>query len=264
MTGKIRNLCKVEFVRLSARRQHDVLADIAESFLESGSYSDFLGKYHKYHSWVELDKYEPAYWLSNEEALQEYILFHRALGKSSQSYRTDAALKRKLTWEPTHQVEVAIDQIRSPYNVGSILRLMDNFGFKGLVHSTSWLRPDHPQLCKAARGTESWIPVTYCPDLVQYLRKSRVRLIGLENDQRAIPLHDWEPTKQCIVVLGNEEYGIARVIRELCDQLVTIPLIGFKKSLNVHHAFAIFAHYYDHWFRSEQVTGHDSENKHSR
>lgn len=234
-------IAKNKFQKLSARRQHDILGDLAERARKDINYGNFLTRYAELHSWSSLDRYEPPYWLTNSEALHEFIIFHRQLGTLASTHRKVNHLSKPLSWLPVFDIEIVIDQIRSPYNVGSILRIIDNFGFKGLVHGTKWLKLDHPQLEKAARGTQQWIPVTYQADLVNYLREHDGPIIGLENDPVATPITEWHPIEEGIIVLGNEEYGIAKIIREICDQLVVIPLHGYKKSLNVHHALAIIA-----------------------
>ena len=223
---------------LSPVRQHELLASLAWEAGKKQTFSDFTGRYEELQSWSGLDRYRPSDWLSEEEALQEFFLFHNNFCKIPLTPHINDLV---LSWQSMFDVTVLLDQIRSPFNAGSVIRIIDNFGFKGLVHNSPWLRMEHPQLCKAARGCEKWIPVNFEPDLPAWLKNQRMPAIGVENDPVAIPLKDWEPLSRCVLIAGNEEYGIASGLRQCCDQIVQIPMFGFKKSMNLHHALAIVA-----------------------
>ena len=227
---------KRKYSSMSSRRQHQLLASLVKNAIKTGDVEHFRKRYQELHSWSELDRYIPPPWLSKEELLEEYFVFHSNFSSVSEEL---AAADSSISWNPEFPVEVVLDQVRSPYNVGSVLRLIDNFTCMGVVHSTSWLRLDHPQLRKSARGCEKWIPVRYEPDLVPYLKNAPVPVIAIEDDKKGVPINQWAPPRECILVLGNETYGIASAIRKCCDKSVFIPMFGFKKSMNLHHALAI-------------------------
>jgi tRNA G18 (ribose-2'-O)-methylase SpoU len=196
-------------------------------------------------SWVKLDKYIPPHWLSEEEAIHEYFLFHNGFSRNPIGYHSEDIPNNKesqLSWQPRFDITIVLDQVRSPYNAGAVLRLIDNFGFRRMVHSSPWLRLDHPQLHKAARGSEKWIPVEYRKDLVEWFKTLTLPIIGLERVESSISIEEWQPVRSCVLVLGNEEYGIAEGLRKYCDTLIEIPMYGFKQSMNLHHALAITAH----------------------
>lgn len=238
MEKSVKTIGKRKFSGLSSRRQHELLASLAKEALSGGDSDFFFKRYEELQSWAELDRYAPPPWLSREEALEEYFAFH---SNFTSAPCDSSAPDTNLSWQPRIGVEVVLDRVRSPYNVGSVLRVLDNFGCKGMVHSSPWLRLDHPQLCKAARGCERWIPVRFEPDLPFYLTRASVPIIGIENDVGAVSVNRWEVPTDCILVVGNEAFGIASAIRRCCDQTVYIPMLGFKKSMNVHHALAIVA-----------------------
>ncbi|MFC1851600.1 TrmH family RNA methyltransferase [candidate division CSSED10-310 bacterium] len=171
--------------------------------------------------------------------MEEYLFFHTRFSAAPAFIFEREQKFTYLSWQPKYSFEIVVDQIRTPFNVGSILRLIDNFGLKRLVHSTSWLQLNHPQLRKAARGCEHWIPVVYESDLPAYLAQTTLPIIGLENDEETVSINDWEVPAACVLVLGNDSYGITSAIRLHCDQTVSIPMSGFKRSMNVHHALAI-------------------------
>ncbi|MBT4364714.1 MAG: hypothetical protein HOD17_09535 [Desulfobacteraceae bacterium] len=239
MGKSARIIGKRKFCGLSSRKQHQLLSSLANEVLSGWKYNDFLLRYEELHSWINLDRYSPPPWLNEHESIMEYFIFHEFRGGLLE--QNEKVSGKTISWEPVYNVNIVLDQIRSPFNVGSILRIIDNFGFNSLTHGTSWLRIDHPQLCKAARGCEKWIPVNYEENLISYLEKSEVPVIGIENDDDSVSIDNWHPPENCFIVLGNESYGISSEIRNLCMEKVKIPMFGFKGSMNVHHALVCAA-----------------------
>lgn len=230
------------FAQLDPRRQHQFLAGLARSALLGYRQHEFRVRYQELIAVAQIDHYTPPNWLILPEALEEWLHFHSLLAAHPVEIPITDQLPAGISWQSHFNFTVVLDQVRSPYNVGSILRLIDNFGFNGLVHSSSWMSLNHPQLRRAARGCESWIPTRYEPDLVRFLQVADLPIVGLEIDNQAIPLSLWNPPPAGLIVVGNESYGISNAIRELCQTMVAIPLHGFKRSLNVHHALAIVAY----------------------
>ncbi len=235
-----------KFQKLSSKKQHEIIAAMAYHFIEKNTFDDFNKRYDMLHQWAELDRYEPPLWLTPKEALLEFYRFHNSfcpdpLKPSKPEIEIEAG--NGLIWKASFDVFVMLDQIRSPYNAGSVLRIIDNFGFKGLIHSSPTLSFNHPQLKKAARGCERWIPVAYEPDPITFLKNGARPVIGIEKTDNATIVADWQPPEACILVAGNEEYGISESILACCTELVQIPMFGFKKSMNVHHALSVVSQY---------------------
>ncbi len=239
MEKSVNTISKRKFIKLSYRRQHELLSGLARSALSDLDFDCFLERYNELQSWAQLDRYTPPVWLSKKEALDEYLNFHLNF-TSLQTNQEETG--NALSWQPKFEIEVVLDQVRSPYNVGSILRIIDNFGLKGMLHSSSWISLSHPQLIKAARGCEKWIPVRLEKDLISYLKNSSLPVIGIENNDQAEDLNNWSPPEKCIIILGNESYGIASALQKTCCKTIQIPMYGFKKSMNVTHALAVIAH----------------------
>ncbi len=237
---------KRKFLKLSSQKQHQILASLAYlALLEKKNHRDFQHHYEKLQSWGQLDKYSPPAWLSEKEALHEYISFHNSFCTKPVKPETNEfseELPTTLSWNATFDIEIVIDQVRSPYNTGSIIRAIDNFGFKRLIHSTSWLNINNSKLCKAARGCQKWIPIEFKTDLIDYLENATVPIIGIENSPNSISVMEWSPPSKCILIVGNETYGIAQTILQRCHETVNIPMFGYKNSMNVHHALSIVAH----------------------
>lgn len=227
-----------KFSKLSPAGQHHLLAQIAQLALRDGiPLASFQARYGHLHALNSLDRYSPPHWLSEREALEEYACFHQERALKPPNLDDAPAL----SWNPRFKVSVALDQVRSPYNIGSILRLIDNFGMQGLIHATSWLDPRHPRLVHAARGAERWIPIKLVEDLPRWLQDSARPIVAIEEGQNAQDLADWDPPSNAILVLGNETYGLSQAIRACAQQMVRIPNYGYKNSMNVSHAFAVVA-----------------------
>ncbi len=251
------NVSRSKFTKLPAAAQHKLLARLAGVTLETAGQGtahigdDFRRRYAELQSWAQLDCYTPPAWLSLTEALDEYQNFHLLFGSPADCEGPLETGEAGISWEPRFPVTVALDQVRSPYNVGSVLRLVDNLGLAGIVHASPWLRMDHPRLRRSARGCEQWIPASCEEELPDYLKKAECSVVGVELRDGGTPLSDWQPPSSAILVLGNETYGLAEAVRDCCDQMVYVPMQGYKRSMNVHHALALVA-----W---QLVTGSDAE-----
>ena len=231
---------KHKFIKLSSSRQHEYLAFLALDTLRTRNFKGFFKRYREMQSWVDLDQYSPPAYLTEEEAVNEYLLFHRDFSSNPAIFEENPNYQPgPISWEARFDITVVLDQVRSPYNTGSVLRLIDNFGFGKLVHNAEWLRLDHPQLCKAARGAQKWIPVKYKPDLSDWINNLKIPVFGIEKAENAVSIDEWQPEIPCVLIIGNEAYGITTRLREQCTSLVKIPMFGFKQSMNLHHALAI-------------------------
>ncbi|GAP21021.1 TrmH family RNA methyltransferase [Leptolinea tardivitalis] len=165
---------------------------------------------------------------------------------------------QKGRWESSNSVEaykndgsrlsVILDNLRSAYNVGSILRSSDGAGVQHAYLCGITPTPLHPRLSKTALSAEihtSWSQHLNCVELVRDLRNRGELVVGLETSPSAINLLDsiepWEGSLNLIV--GNEVYGIDPAVMELCDRLYYLPMVGIKKSLNVSVSFGIAAYF---------------------
>lgn len=148
---------------------------------------------------------------------------------------------------------VLLDNIRSAWNVGSILRSADGFGFRHAYLCGITPTADNEAVTKTSLGAEDFVPWSYHKDavsLVKGLKADSWKVYGLEEDVRAIPLesddlpskmHERAPAFQ-ILIVGNEVTGVDPELLDLCDQIFYIPMRGEKKSFNVAIAFGIAAY----------------------
>ncbi len=146
------------------------------------------------------------------------------------------------------RVAVLLDNIRSAWNVGSILRSADGFGYTHAYICGITPTPDHEAVIKTSLGAQDSVPWSYHKDAVDLVKGLKVegwKVYGLEEDARAVELGYTEnvayESKGELLIVGNEVTGIDPELLDLCDQIFYIPMRGEKKSFNVAIAFGIAA-----------------------
>jgi len=147
-------------------------------------------------------------------------------------------------WKGIIPYQVALDNFRSAFNVGSIFRLIDGVGFESILMSSKTPGPENRQVEKTSMGSTGWIPHRKTEELSADLIKMKekgYRIIGLETVAGCASYEAYKWPLRGVVVLGNEEYGISESVLQACDDFVHIPMTGFKNSINVANAFAVIA-----------------------
>lgn len=137
------------------------------------------------------------------------------------------------------QLNLVLDGVRDPGNLGTIIRLCDWFGITQIVCSTDTVDCYNPKTVQASMGSLSRINIVYT-DLEEYLTTSNLPVYGTFMDgdsiyKRVLP-HKGN------IIMGNEANGISEEIKNLVDYKLSIPQFGKDKqteSLNVAMATAI-------------------------
>jgi 23S rRNA (guanosine2251-2'-O)-methyltransferase len=146
-------------------------------------------------------------------------------------------------------VEVMLDNIRSAWNVGSIFRTADGCGIKRLYLCGITPTPENSKVRRTSLGAEQAIKWTRLKNgviLAQELKTHGYALWAMEDLPGAIPLYQNKIDNQSspiVIILGNEVAGIDPGIIEICDKVISIPMLGKKRSYNVAVAFGIAAGY---------------------
>lgn len=149
-------------------------------------------------------------------------------------------------------VAVLLDNVRSAWNVGSIFRSADGFGFTHAYLCGITPTPDNEAVIKTSLGAEDSVTWSYHKDavkLIHGLKKEGWAVYGLEDDERAVSIRNQrldsvqtpEATKSVLIV-GNEVTGVDPELLDLSDAIYYIPMRGEKKSFNVAMAFSIAAY----------------------
>jgi TrmH family RNA methyltransferase len=134
---------------------------------------------------------------------------------------------------------VALDDMRDPGNLGTIIRLCDWYGVKHLICSTNTVDCYNSKVVQATMGSLARITISYL-DLENFLKSNSTKVFGTFMNGENI--YTSQLPNEGIIVLGNEANGISDVIKVLVDKQITIPQFGnIKKteSLNAANATAI-------------------------
>jgi len=134
---------------------------------------------------------------------------------------------------------IALDAIRDPGNLGTIIRLCDWYGIKDLVCSMSTVDCFNPKVVQATMGSLTRINISYL-DIENYISDTDAIVFGTFMDGENI--YSTKLPESGVVVLGNEANGISDKINSQIDIKLTIPQFGNDKStesLNVANATAI-------------------------
>lgn len=140
-------------------------------------------------------------------------------------------LKRK-----RNPVYIILDNLRSAYNVGAIFRTCDAFLVEKLFLCGITAHPPSKKLKKTAMSSELYVPWEYVRetvDAVRLLQKQGIKVYSCERTEESKSIKDIEFSYPCGLVFGNEAEGIREKVLETSDEIVEIPMMGFKNSLNV-------------------------------
>lgn len=132
----------------------------------------------------------------------------------------------------TLPITVYLEDIRSPFNVGSIVRTSAAFGIERVVLSPDCAPLEHPRALRSAMGAERMIRVERAE--LAPIAISAAHLFALEQGGTPLPAFRFPPSG--VVILGSEELGVSPHALRTADERdgrVTIPLGGPKVSLNV-------------------------------
>ena len=136
---------------------------------------------------------------------------------------------------------VVLDGIEDPHNVGAILRTVDAAGGDGVIRQSRHAAPLDGAAAKASAGAVSHVKIAEVVNIaraLEELKDAGVWTVGLAGD--APKRYDEVDLKlPTALVLGHEGDGLRRLVRERCDWLVSIPLLGQVQSLNVSVAAGI-------------------------
>jgi TrmH family RNA methyltransferase len=134
---------------------------------------------------------------------------------------------------------VALDDVRDPGNLGTIIRLCDWFGIKTLFCSEESVDVYNPKVVQATMGSISRVNVIY-GNLEKFLSETKLPVFGTFMDGKNI--YKEQLPSEGIIVMGNEANGISKAIENLVSQRIAIPRFGelqATESLNVATATAI-------------------------
>ncbi len=136
---------------------------------------------------------------------------------------------------------VVLDGIEDPHNVGAILRTCDAAGVTGVIRQARHAAALDGVVGKASAGALASARIATVVNIartVAELKSANVWTVGLAGDANE-PYTDVDWTLPSALVLGAEGTGLRRLVRETCDRVVNIPMLGTVDSLNVSVAAGV-------------------------
>ncbi len=143
-------------------------------------------------------------------------------------------------------VVVAVDRPASPGNLGTLMRSCDAFGATGVIVTGHGVDVYDPATIRASVGSFFAVPCIALPshrELAAWAEDVRrsypaLRVVGTdEGGTRRVREYVWP--SEAVIVVGNETSGLSHAYRELCDDIVSIPMTGTASSLNAAVATSI-------------------------
>ncbi|PYS70772.1 MAG: 23S rRNA (guanosine(2251)-2'-O)-methyltransferase RlmB [Acidobacteria bacterium] len=136
---------------------------------------------------------------------------------------------------------LGLDGIEDPRNVGSILRTAECSGVQGVFLPERRAASLTDVVAKVAAGALEYVPVARVINLVrliEQLKERNIWVVGAAGEAKQT-YTEWDWTQPSALILGNEGQGLHRLVRETCDTLVRIPVVGNLESLNVSVAAGV-------------------------
>lgn len=143
---------------------------------------------------------------------------------------------------------IALENIRSLYNVGSIFRTASFFGIKNILlvgysgRKAANVDEIHEKVKKTALGAEKDLEIKFLKnshELIKFCRENKLKLAAIEQDNNSVDINHWQPDKNSVLVLGNELQGCSLQVLKAAEEIIEIPRLGKKRSLNVTVAAGI-------------------------
>ena len=130
---------------------------------------------------------------------------------------------------------LGLDAIEDPRNMGSMVRTAECAGVHGVFIAERRAVGLTGVVAKVAAGALEYVPVARVTNLVrliEQLKERNIWVVGAAAEAKQT-YTEWDWTLPAAIFLGNEGHGLHRLVREHCDTLVRIPVVGKLDSLNI-------------------------------
>ncbi|MXV78173.1 23S rRNA (guanosine(2251)-2'-O)-methyltransferase RlmB [Candidatus Poribacteria bacterium] len=144
-------------------------------------------------------------------------------------------LKKVQNKKDVPPVLLMLDQIQDPRNLGAIIRTANAVEADGVIIPKNNAAEITASVHKASSGSTAYIPISKVTNLAQTIEQLKsigIWVVGTSDDaETSYTSADY--TVPLCIVLGNEGSGIRRLVKQKCDYLVHLPMLGQISSLNV-------------------------------
>jgi 23S rRNA (guanosine2251-2'-O)-methyltransferase len=136
---------------------------------------------------------------------------------------------------------VILDGVEDPHNLGAVMRTAEACKASGVLVPERHAAPLTATVIKASAGASAYVPVVRVKNLVsaiEELKKRGLWIVGVDPSGTQ-SWTDFGYKEATALVLGGEHQGLRRLVREHCDVLVRIPMLGNISSLNISVAAGV-------------------------
>jgi 23S rRNA (guanosine2251-2'-O)-methyltransferase len=136
---------------------------------------------------------------------------------------------------------VVLDGVEDPHNLGAVMRTADACGVSGILLPERHSAPLSATVIKASAGASAYVPIVRAKNLVNALdelKEHGIWVVGVDPSAA----QDWtafDYKGPVALVFGGEHRGLRRLVREHCDVVVRLPMLGKIASLNISVAAGV-------------------------
>ena len=190
--------------------------------------------------------------LAREKGVDEQEVDRRRLDEKAENHQGVAALASMYAYSTLEEILalarekgeppflVVLDGITDPHNLGAIVRTAECMGAHGVILPERRAVGLTPAAMKAAAGALEWIKVARVTNLTRALETLKAQNVWTyATDMDGEDYRRVNFSGGCALVIGAEGQGVSRLVRETCDQVVSIPMKGHIDSLNASVAAGV-------------------------
>ncbi len=133
-----------------------------------------------------------------------------------------------------------LDELQDPQNVGALIRTADAAGVHGVLMPRRRSCPLNAVVAKISAGAVEYVPVVQIGNIAQAMEELKERgcwVVGADMD--GVDFYAANMTGPIVLVIGAEGKGLGRLVKQKCDDIVSLPMHGGVNSLNASNAGAI-------------------------
>ncbi len=133
-----------------------------------------------------------------------------------------------------------LDELEDPHNLGALLRTADAAGVHGVLIPKRRSVPLSATVAKTSAGAVEYVPVARIGNMVQTIRRLKDEGLWVAAaDMDGTDYYEADMTGPLLLIVGSEGHGVGRLVKEQCDFVVRIPMVGKINSLNASVAGSI-------------------------
>lgn len=146
---------------------------------------------------------------------------------------------------PTSACVVALEQVRDPGNLGTILRTVDGVGADAVILIDQCCDPFSVEAVRASMGSLFAVPIAQCTgaEFLAYTKAWSGAVVGTHLNARTVDYREADYKKPVLLVMGNEQAGLTPALSEALPVLAKLPMKGRADSLNLAIATGVMLYH---------------------